>query len=105
MDEIVSLVVANGLFAVLFCGLLVYELRDSRSRERKYTQTIRALTDKLDAVKTVGSDVARVVSGVDGLTLDVAAIRADVAEVKSATVARCGKPSRSGGRECAKTTV
>ena len=33
MDEIISTVVANGIWAVLFCGLLVFELRDSRGRE------------------------------------------------------------------------
>ena len=96
MEQIVSLVVANGLFAVLFCGLLVYELRDSRNRERKYTQTIRALTDRLDAVKTVKTDVEQVKTDV---------LRSDVGEIKSATVPRRGKPKRAGGCECATTSA
>ena len=90
MEQIVSLVVANGLFAVLFCGLLVYELRDSRNRERKYTQTIRALTDRLDAVKTVKTDVEQVKTDVNRL---------------AATVPRRGKPKRAGGCECATTSA
>lgn len=98
MEQIVSLVVANGLFAVLFCGLLVYELRDSRNRERKYTQTIRALTDRLDAVKTVKTDVNR-------LADDLSELRSDVGEIKSATVPRRGKPKRAGGCECATTSA
>lgn len=98
MEQIVSLVVANGLFAVLFCGLLVYELRDSRNRERKYTQTIRALTDRLDAVKTVKTDVNR-------LADDLSELRSDVGEIKSATVPRRGKTKRAGGCECATTSA
>ncbi len=105
MEQIVSLVVANGLFAVLFCGLLVYELRDSRNRERKYTQTIRALTDRLDAVKTVKTDVEQVKTDVNRLADDLSGLRSDVGEIKSATVPRRGKPKRAGGCECATTSA
>lgn len=98
MDEIISLVVANGLFAVLFCGLLVYELRDSRNRERRYDRTIRALTDKLDVIRSVKSDTVRIRS-------DVAELAADVTEIKTASTPRRGKPARTGGCECAQTTA
>lgn len=98
MDEIISLVVANGLFAVLFCGLLVYELRDSRNRERRYDRTIRALTDKLDVIRSVKSDTGRIRS-------DVAELAADVTEIKNASTPRRGKPARTGGCECAQTTA
>lgn len=98
MDEIISLVVANGLFAVLFCGLLVYELRDSRNRERRYDRTIRALTDKLDVIRSVKSDTVRIRS-------DVAELAADVTEIKNASTPRRGKPARTGGCECAQTTA
>lgn len=105
MDEIISLVVANGLFAVLFCGLLVYELRDSRNRERRYDRTIRALTDKLDVIKSVKSDAVRIRSDVADLAEDVAELAADVTEIKNASTPRRGKPARTGGCECAQTTA
>ena len=47
MDEIISTVVANGIWAVLFCGLLVFELRDSRGREGRYTGMIAELSERL----------------------------------------------------------
>lgn len=70
MDEIVSTVVANGIWAVLFCGLLVYELRDSRTRESRYTDIISELTEKLGTVELVKADTE--------------AILADIAELKDA---------------------
>lgn len=105
MDEIISLVVANGLFAVLFCGLLVYELRDSRNRERRYDRTIRALTDKLDVIKSVKSDAVSIRADVAELAEDVTELRSDVTEIKNASTPRRGKSARTGGCECAQTTA
>ncbi|MDE6293740.1 MAG: hypothetical protein K2L88_03860 [Clostridiales bacterium] len=91
MDEIVSLVVANGIFAVLFCGLLVFELRDSRARESKYVKTINTLNERLKTVDSVKSDTAEIKTDVDG-------IKTDVATIKHAVVK---KPVKKGGVECA----
>ena len=86
MEQIISLIVANGVFAVLFCGLLVYELRDSRARERRYNATIRALTERLEVVKSVKSDTTDIKTDVGGISLDVKAVRADADRVKRAVV-------------------
>lgn len=56
-EQIVNLAVSNGLFAVLFLGLLVYQLRDSRAREQKYQNTIEKLGNSLEIVKQVKDDV------------------------------------------------
>ena len=56
-EQIFNLAISNGLFAVLFLGLLIYQLRDSRSREVKYQQTIEKLGDSLEIVKQVKEDV------------------------------------------------
>lgn len=84
-EEIISTAVANGLWAVLFCVLLVYELRDSRKREGRYTLTISTLSDRLGAVNAVGSavtsvgaEVAEVKTVADAVKTDTAEIRADV---------------------------
>ena len=44
-EEIFNLALSNGLWAVLFLGLLAYVLRDSRRRERKYQATVDALIE------------------------------------------------------------
>lgn len=56
-EQIVNLAISNGLFAVLFLGLLIYQLRDSRSREQKYQDTIEKLGNSLEIVKQVKEDV------------------------------------------------
>lgn len=100
MEEIVSLVVANGLWAVLFCGLLVYQLRDSRSRERKYTLTISALSDRLGIVSEVKADTTKLKRDVTALAGDVKELKSDV---KAASKARSGTGRKRpiGGAECA----
>lgn len=56
-EQIVNLAISNGLFAVLFSGLLIYQLKDSRSREQKYQLTIEKLGNSLEIVKQVKEDV------------------------------------------------
>lgn len=56
-EQIVNLAISNGLFAVLFLGLLVYQLKDSRAREQKYQGMIEKLGDSLEIVKQVKEDV------------------------------------------------
>lgn len=63
-EEILRLAVGNGLWAVLFCCLLAYLLRDGRARESKYQKTIDALSEhlsKIDDVKNVATQTLRVV--------------------------------------------
>ena len=56
-EQIVNLAISNGLFAVLFSGLLVYQLKDSRNREHKYQLTIEKLGNSLEIVRQVKEDV------------------------------------------------
>ena len=56
-EQIFNLAISNGLFAVMFLGLLIYQLKDSRSREQKYQSTIEKLGDSLEIVKQVKEDV------------------------------------------------
>ena len=57
-ENIFDLAINNGLWAVLFLGLLVYQLKDSRVREVKYQSIIASLTDKLDLIQKVSEDVS-----------------------------------------------
>ncbi len=56
-NKIVDLAINNGLWAVLFLILLIYELRDSRKREVKYQQTIEKLSSNFDILKDVNENV------------------------------------------------
>ncbi|MDE7106916.1 MAG: hypothetical protein K2O39_01190, partial [Clostridiales bacterium] len=94
MDEIISLVVANGIFAVLFCGLLVYELRDSRSREDNYEKIIHALNDRLGAVEDIKTAAEEIKSDVCEIKTDVKILRSAGERKKRVTA------SVSGGGQC-----
>ena len=59
-EQIFNLAISNGLFAVLFLGLLIYQLKDSRSREKRYQETIARLGTALDIVQSVKSDVEEI---------------------------------------------
>jgi len=83
MEELVSMIVANGLWAALFCILLGYELRDSRKRESRYTQTINALSDRLGTVKEVKTAVEEIKTDVGEIKTDAAQLLAVCSRRKS----------------------
>lgn len=56
-EEILRVAISNGLWAVLFVALLIYQLRDSASREIKYQQTIEVLTRKYDVIDEMKNDI------------------------------------------------
>lgn len=56
-EQIVSMVISNGIFATLFVGLFCYQIKDSRKREDKYQKTIEDLTFHLDIIEDVKEDV------------------------------------------------
>ena len=55
-EEIIRIAVSNGIFAVLFCSLLIYQLKDSAKREKKYQQTIGELVEKFDLLIEIKAD-------------------------------------------------
>ena len=56
-DKILELAIGDGLWALLFCVLLIYELKDSRARENKYQETIATLTKDLEYMKDIDEDI------------------------------------------------
>lgn len=56
-EEVFNLAISNGIWAVLFVALLIYELKDSRKREVKYQQTIERLNTNLGIVKEINEEV------------------------------------------------
>ena len=59
-EQIFNLAISNGLFAVLFLGLFIYQLKDSRCREQKYQSTIEKLGNSLEIVRHVKEDVEEI---------------------------------------------
>ncbi|MEG1751451.1 MAG: BhlA/UviB family holin-like peptide [Clostridia bacterium] len=59
-QDIVNVAVSNGLFALLFVALLLYQLKDSRNREKRYVQTIQRLTYHLDVVLEIKNAVEKI---------------------------------------------
>ena len=95
MDQIISTVVANGVWAVLFCGLLVFELRDTRRREGRYVRTINSLSDRLGTVIDVKSDTDEIKTDVKVIERDTAVIKTGVDKIDGA----CAE--LKGGLPCA----
>ncbi|MBE5730759.1 MAG: hypothetical protein E7350_02250 [Clostridiales bacterium] len=50
MKEIMSLALEHGLWAVMFCFLFLYMLKDAKIREKKYTKAIETLSIQLMGV-------------------------------------------------------
>lgn len=66
-QEILNLAISNGLFAVLFMGLLIYQLKDSRAREEKYQSTIESLGKALLVIEEIKDDVSIIKTKIDSL--------------------------------------
>lgn len=56
-NDIINIAISNGIFAALFVSLLVYALKDSNAREKKYQKTIDNLANKLGVVEEIKQDV------------------------------------------------
>ncbi|MDE5655125.1 MAG: hypothetical protein K2I46_05900 [Clostridia bacterium] len=59
-DRILELAIGDGLWALLFCVLLIYELKDSRARETKYQNTISSLAKDLEYVKDIDEEIKEI---------------------------------------------
>ena len=57
-NEVISVVVSNGIFATLFVFLFFYQLKDSAKRAKAYQQTIQDLTEHLEMIEEVKEEVS-----------------------------------------------
>ena len=67
-EKIFNLALQHGLWAVLFLGLLIYVLNDSRKREKKYQDTIADLTKNLGIVQVIKLEVQEIKDLVNKIT-------------------------------------
>ena len=59
-EEVFKLALSNGIWAVMFVGLLIFQLKDSAKRERKYQETISKLNQHLDAVEDIKEELKEI---------------------------------------------
>ena len=59
-QEIINIVISNGIFAVLFVMLLFIQIKDSKRREEKYQDAIKKLSCHLDVVEEINEDVKEI---------------------------------------------
>ena len=64
-DQIVEYAASDGIWALLFLALFVYQLKDSRKREEKYTATITSLTEGLNALEGIKQDIKSIIDTID----------------------------------------
>ena len=60
LEEIFRIALTNGIWSALFVGLLVYQLKDSSKREKKYQDTITKLNCHLDMVESIKEEVKEI---------------------------------------------
>ena len=64
-DEIIKLALTNGLWAVLFVVLFLYQIKTSMSRESKYQALLEKLANNVAIIKNVDKTVRGVAKNVD----------------------------------------
>ena len=64
-EQVAEYMAANGVWAVLFLALLIYQLKDSKKREEKYTATITSLTEGLNALEGIKQDIKSIIDTID----------------------------------------
>ena len=47
----------SGLWAMLFVGLFITQMRDSKAREEKYQALVESLAEKLKIVEEIKEDI------------------------------------------------
>ncbi|NCB48255.1 MAG: hypothetical protein EOM55_01300 [Clostridia bacterium] len=63
-DEIFKMALSNGIWAVLFVALLIFQLKDSAKREKKYQETIAKLNSHLDCVEDIKDEIKEIRSAI-----------------------------------------
>lgn len=85
-EKIMESALANGIWAVLFLIMLIYQLKDSRKREDKYQKVIFQLSENIGALDILNKNIIDVKSGVDDMKKDISAVKSDIKEIKTDTV-------------------
>jgi hypothetical protein len=56
-EQIWEVALNSGLWAMLFVGLFITQMKDSKAREEKYQQLVDTLAEKLKIVEIIKDDI------------------------------------------------
>ncbi len=85
-EKIMESALANGIWAVLFLIMLIYQLKDSRKREDKYQKVIFQLSENIGALDILNKNIIDVKTGISDIKKDINSVKTDVKEMKTDTV-------------------
>lgn len=66
-NEIIKIVISNGIFCSLFVWLLIDTRKDTKQREGKYQEIITSLSDKIGIIDVMKDDIKSIKTDVDYL--------------------------------------
>lgn len=66
-NELIKMVITNGIFCSLFVWLLLDTRKDTKQRENKYQEIITSLSDKIGIIDVMKDDIKSIKSDVDFL--------------------------------------
>lgn len=66
-NEIIKIVISNGIFCSLFVWLLIDTRKDTKQREGKYQEIITSLSDKIGIIDIMKDDIKSIKTDVDYL--------------------------------------
>ncbi len=72
MESIIEMAAQTGIWAVLFVVLFFYQIKDSKTREEKYQDTIAKLATSLEIVAEIDSKVSAIKKAVEDPTANIA---------------------------------
>lgn len=59
-QEVVKMILTQGIFAVLFVWLFIDTRKENKSREEKYINTIDSLANKIGVIEEIKEDVEEI---------------------------------------------
>ncbi len=90
-DELFNLAVSNGIFAVMFLCLLVYQLKDSSKREKKYQDTLDKLSNGINHLSNVEGELKFVREDIEDIKTDIKIIKNKVIPLSPSKVVKSKK--------------
>ncbi|MBR2349539.1 MAG: hypothetical protein IKA77_02860 [Clostridia bacterium] len=65
-EQIWEVALNSGLWAMLFVGLFITQMKDSKAREEKYQTLIDSLAKKLEIVELIQEDIVEIKDFISG---------------------------------------
>ena len=72
-ENIMTQAMTNGIWACLFVALLVFVLKDSKSREERYLETVKSLSTSLKIVGEIKEDIGGILVLLQEIVYDLKA--------------------------------